>query len=223
MTTAKDIIETLRAFEEPERIEKNLRFLQAFPGGYGFGDKVLGITVPNQRSVVKEAFRTTPLYELSKLIKSEYHEHRLTAIFIAVKQFESAKKNPKIQSEIVDWYLNHLEGVNNWDLVDSSCYKILGPWLKDKDRTLLYQFAESSNIWENRIAIVTQKAFIKDKDFSNLFDIADKLYRHPEEIVQKAVGWMLKEAAEHIPERIIEFVNKRPESKLIRRIAFEKL
>lgn len=223
MTTAKDIIDSLQLFEEPERVEKNLRFLQVFPGGYGYGDKVLGISVPNQRRVVKEAYRTTSLAELSKLIQSEYHEHRLTALFIAVKKFETSKKNPVAQADIVKWYTKHLAFVNNWDLVDSSCYKILGPWLLGKDRSLLYQYAQSENIWENRIAMVTQKAFIKVKDFSNLFEIAEILYSHSEEIVQKSVGWMLKEAAEHIPERVIDFVNKRPEPKLIRRIAFEKL
>lgn len=223
MASTEDIKAALDICSRPSAIPTAEKFFQAFPGGYGEGDQFLAVKVPDQRKIAREVYTNTSLEALTELIQSPIHDHRLTAIFIAVNQFEKKTKSPHTQEEIVQWYLNHLEGVNNWDIVDSSCYKILGPWLENRDRKLLYDLANEPSVWKRRIAMVTTKAWIKDGDHEDLFTLADKLYSAPEVILQKAIGWMLKEAAAIDPQRVIDFVEARPEPKLIRRIAFEKL
>jgi len=192
MDTIEAIKKDLHSHIDPEKAAHLPKFFQAHPGGYGEGDLFLGVTVPNQRKVSRKYFKTITMDELEELLNSKYHEHRLTAIFMLVLKYERAKTGHE-QKQLVDFYLSNLSAVNNWDLVDSSAYKILGPYLYDKDKSLLYELAVSNNLWEQRIAIIATYHFIKKDDYTHTFELAGLLIAHEHDLIHKAVGWMLRE------------------------------
>ena len=180
---------------DPSQVAGLSRFFKTGPGQYGEGDKFLGIKVPVTRAVVKECWREVGFDELEECICSEYHEVRLAALLTLVEIFKHAKKNPALQQQCVDFYLSHTDRINNWDLVDLSCYPLLGEWLLDKDRTLLYDLARNrKTLWEQRIGIVSTMTFIRHGQLQDTFDIADILLHHPHDLIHKAVGWLLREA-----------------------------
>ena len=180
---------------DPSQVAGLSRFFKTGPGQYGEGDKFLGIKVPVTRSVVKECWRETGFEELEECIASEYHEMRLAALLTLVEIFSHSRKDPKVQLKCVDFYLSHTGRINNWDLVDLSCYPLLGMWLLDKDRSLLYDLARSGRtIWEQRIGIVSTMTFVRKGQLDDTFAIADILLRHPHDLIQKATGWLLREA-----------------------------
>jgi 3-methyladenine DNA glycosylase AlkD len=168
------------------------RFFQAYPGGYGEGDTFLGVKVPDQRVIAKKYFKDISLEEIAEMLNESIHEHRLTAIFMLVLKFQKAK-NDREKQAIVDCYLQNISGINNWDLVDSSCYLILGPWLMNRDKQLLYDFAHSGDLWLQRIAMITTMHFIRNRQFNDALKLADILLHHPHDLIHKAVGWMLRE------------------------------
>ena len=168
------------------------RFFQAFPGGYGEGDTFLGVKVPDQRAISKQFYKDATLDDVAVLLNENVHEHRLTAIFILVLKFQKSKTENE-QKACVDCYLQNIEGVNNWDLVDSSCYLILGPWLMNRDKQLLYDFADSGKLWRQRIAMITTMHFIRNRQYNDALQLAEILLHHPHDLMHKAVGWMLRE------------------------------
>jgi 3-methyladenine DNA glycosylase AlkD len=147
--------------------------------------------MPNIRKVAKKHLSLS-LTETSKLLKSKFHEHRLTALIILVGQYSKSPKEEN-KKEIVDYYLKHADYINNWDLVDSSAHKILGPYLQDKDRSPLYQLAKEDHLWKQRIAIMSTFHFIINKEFEDTLNISDLLINHKHDLIHKAVGWMLRE------------------------------
>ena len=180
---------------DPSQVAGLSRFFKTGPGQYGEGDKFLGIKVPVTREVVKECWRKVNFDELEACISSEFHEVRLAALLTLVEIFKHAKKNPALQQQCIDFYLSHTAYINNWDLVDLSCYPLLGEWLLDKDRTLLYNLArDGKTLWEQRIGIVSTMTFIRHGQLQDTFDIADILLHHPHDLIHKAVGWLLREA-----------------------------
>ncbi|MBP5566896.1 MAG: DNA alkylation repair protein [Bacteroidales bacterium] len=180
----------MRAVAEPAQVAGLARFFKTGPGQYGEGDKFLGIKVPATRAVVKECWREIGFAELEECIRSEYHEVRLAALLTLVELFRH-----DIQQTYIDFYLSHTQYINNWDLVDLSCYPLLGEWLLDKDRTLLYDLARNGRtIWEQRIGIVSTMTFIRHGQLEDTFKIADILLHHPHDLIHKAVGWLLREA-----------------------------
>ena len=180
---------------DPSQVAGLSRFFKTGPGQYGEGDKFLGIKVPVTREVVKECWREVGFDELEVCISSEYHEVRLAALLTLVEIFKHAKKNPALQQQCIDFYLSHTAYINNWDLVDLSCYPLLGEWLLDKDRTLLYDLArDGKTLWEQRIGIVSTMTFIRHGQLDDTFAIADILLHHPHDLIHKAVGWLLREA-----------------------------
>ena len=180
---------------DPSQVAGLSRFFKTGPGQYGEGDKFLGIKVPVTREVVKECWREIGFDELEECISSEYHEVRLAALLTLVEVFKHAKKNPALQQQCIDFYLSHTAFINNWDLVDLSCYPLLGEWLLDKDRTLLYDLArDGKTLWEQRIGMVSTMTFIRHGQLQDTFDIADILLHHPHDLIHKAVGWLLREA-----------------------------
>ena len=186
---------------DPSQVTGLARFFKSGPGQYGEGDKFLGIKVPVTRVVVKECWRKVGFAELEECIASEYHEVRLAALLALAEIFRHSGKRsngkPGItgREECVKFYLSHTDRINNWDLVDLSCYPILGEWLLDKDRSLLYDLAHNGrSIWEQRIAIVSTMTFIRHGEIDDTFAIADILLHHPHDLIQKAVGWLLREA-----------------------------
>lgn len=180
---------------DPSQVEGLMRFFKTGPGQYGQGDKFLGIKVPVTRQVVKECWQATGFPDLQECIASEFHEIRLAALLTLVEIFNHAKKNPELRRECIDFYLSHTEYINNWDLVDLSCYNLLGTWLLDKDRTLLYHLARNGkSIWEQRIGMVSTMQLIRHGQLDDTFAIADILLHHPHDLIHKAVGWLLREA-----------------------------
>ncbi len=168
------------------------KFFQAFPGGYGEGDRFLGVAVPVQRRIAKSWYRDIALCELENLLRDPLHECRLTAIFIMVYKFEKAKTASQREA-LISLYLGNLIYVNNWDLVDSSAYKLLGPYLADKDRSLLYSLAGSGVLWQERIAVIATLHFIRHHDYADTLKLAKMLIGHRHDLIHKAVGWMLRE------------------------------
>ena len=187
--------EEMLSRRDPSQVEGLMRFFKTGPGQYGQGDKFLGIKVPVTRQVVKECWQGTGFPDLQECIASEFHEIRLAALLTLVEIFSHAKKNPELRRECINFYLSHTEYINNWDLVDLSCYNLLGTWLLDKDRTLLYHLARNGkSIWEQRIGMVSTMQFIRHGQLDDTFAIADILLHHPHDLIHKAVGWLLREA-----------------------------
>ena len=186
------------AHQDATQAEGLSRFFKTGKGQYGEGDKFLGIKVPVTREVVKQCWKETSLKDLEQCIRSEYHEMRLAALLAVVQIFKHAKKDEAMQQHCIDFYLTHTEHINNWDLVDLSCYEILGIWLLDKDRTLLYDLARNGKtIWEQRIGIVSTMQFIRHGQLDDTYAIADIFLQKPQplhDLLQKAVGWLLREA-----------------------------
>ena len=170
----------------------------------------LGIKVPVTRAVVKECWSEVALSELEECIMSEYHEIRLAALLSLVQIFSHAKKNPNLQQQCVDFYLSHTDRINKWDLVDLSCDELLGTWLLDKDRTILYDLARNGrNIWEQRIGIVSTMQFIRHGQTSDTYAIAEILINHPHDLIHKAVGWLLREAGKRDGQALRDWLKPR--------------
>jgi len=191
----KSLIEhELKALASPMQREVLMRFFKTGKGQYGEGDRFLGVKVPQTRTIVKKYAAACSLSDIEKLIVSPFHEVRLAALLLLCRKFKLAKGRPDEQREYVDVYLAHTAFINNWDLVDLSCYELLGNWLLDKDRALLYELAEPRRtLWENRIAIVTTMQFIRHGEFDDTLALADKLLLHPHDLMHKPVGWLLRE------------------------------
>lgn len=202
------VLEALRSLANAEKAAFFPKFFKSFPGGYGEGDLFLGVTVPNQRNIANKFVHMVNPDELQDLIESPYHEVRLTALFILVNKYQKATD----KTFWVEFYLKNLAYVNNWDLVDSSAHLILGEWLWDKDRTLLYQMAQTGNLWENRISIISTHYFIRKKDFADTLAISEILLRHPHDLIHKAVGWMLREVGNRDFEAEKAFLQKHHQS-----------
>ena len=195
---------------DPSQVAGLSRFFKTGPGQYGEGDRFLGIKVPVTRAVVKACWRETTFTELEECIASEYHEVRLAALLTLVEKFSHARKDPRMRQECIDFYLSHTERINNWDLVDLSCYPLLGEWLLDKDRSLLYDLArDGKTIWEQRIGMVSTMAFIRHGQTDDTFAIADILLHHRHDLIQKAVGWLLREAGKRDKAALESFLGSR--------------
>ena len=180
----------LSQLSDPERAKNLSRYFKSGKGQYGEGDLFLGIPVPQQRKVAK-SYIGLALSDLQVLLNSKYHEHRLTALLILVSKYQKADSSGK--KEVYDFYQKNLEQVNNWDLVDSSAPKIVGDYLVNKDRSILYNLAKSNNLWKRRVAILSTSAFIDDNDFEDALKISELLLHDEHDLIHKAVGWMLRE------------------------------
>ena len=185
------ILHSLRQYIDAEKAIVLPRFFKTGKGEYGEGDKFLGVTVPNIRLVAKQ-YSHAPLEVVSRLLDSEWHECRMCALLILVMKYKKATDEEK--QAIFDLYLSRTERINNWDLVDLSAPNIVGEHLySSTDRTILYRLAESPLLWERRIAMVSTLCFIRKGDFGDTFALADKLVASRHDLMQKAVGWMLRE------------------------------
>jgi 3-methyladenine DNA glycosylase AlkD len=183
------------------------RFFKTNPGEYGAGDLFLGVSVPHQRKIAQQFYRGLSLAQTEELLREPYHEYRLTALFILGKKFSRANGEEQ-KKEIVDMYLRNTRYVNNWDLVDSSAEKILGPYLLDKEREILYRLAVSDNLWEQRIAIIATLCFIRHGQFGDTLRIAGILLQHEHDLIHKAVGWMLREVGKRDEEAELGFLRQ---------------
>lgn len=182
-------------------------FFKSQPGEYGEGDQFLGIIVPEQRNIAKTYFRDISLDEISEMLQNPFHEVRLTALMMLVYRFEKLKSESE-RKEIVNFYLSHLQFVNNWDLVDSSCNQILGAFFHKKDKSLFYELADSGKLWSQRVAMISSMFWIKKDDFADALRLAEKLKNHPHDLMHKAVGWMLREIGKRDFEVEYEFLKR---------------
>lgn len=203
------LLNRMQSHADPSQVAGLARFFKTGPGQYGEGDKFLGIKVPVTRAVVKECWLDTGREDLEECISSEYHEVRLAALLTLVEIFKGA--SGMTEGECIEFYLSHTDRINNWDLVDLSCYPLLGEWLLDKDRTMLYDLARSGKtIWEQRIGIVSTMTFIRHGQLQDTFDIADILLHHPHDLIHKAVGWLLREAGKRDKAALLAYLNEIP-------------
>lgn len=186
-----NLIKDLGRLADPRKAKVLAGFFKCGKGEYGEGDKFLGIVVPEQRKIVRKYCAQITLPEIEKLVASQFHEHRLVGLLMLVEKFAQAEEKEK--KRIFSFYLKKAKRVNNWDLVDLTAPKIVGAYLLDKERKVLYQLAKSKNMWETRIAILATFAFIREKQFEDVFKISEILLEDHEDLIHKAVGWMLRE------------------------------
>lgn len=195
----------LRALANSEKAIILLYFFKTGPGQYGEGDLFLGVMVPQQRVVAKNNINTS-LAELQSVLDSKIHELRLTALLVLIFQYKKA--GVKERKIIVDFYLKNTNNINNWDLVDLSAPKILGDYLLNQDRKLLFNLVRSKKLWERRIAIISTLAFIRQNQFDDTLKIAELLLNDSHDLIQKAVGWMLREVGKKNLAIELDFLEK---------------
>ena len=176
----------LSKLKNKEKAEILSRFFKTGKGQYGEGDIFLGITVPQQRKIAKEYSNLT-LEDLQELISSKIHEYRLISLLILIIKYKNSKQ------EIFNFYLKNTKNINNWDLVDLSAPNIIGNYIIQKDKSILYKLARSNNLWEKRIAILSTFEFIKNNEFEDTLKISEILLSDKHDLIHKAVGWMLRE------------------------------
>lgn len=203
--TAAFILDELLSMANPEKAAFLQRFFKTGPGQYAEGDVFLGLVVPLTRSIAR-ANKQTPLEELRPLLQSEYHEARLCALLILVEQFKKA--GPEQQKDLFDFYLSHTPRINNWDLVDVTCPHIIGAYLLDKPRDPLYRLAESELLWDQRIAMVSTVAFIRNREFDDTLALAERFLSHKHDLMHKAVGWMLREVGKKDRDTLTVFLDE---------------
>ena len=182
--------EKIKRVSNKKHAEAMLWFFKTGKGEYGEGDIFAGIKVPVQRKIAKE-FLNLSFTELKELLKSKVHEERLIVLLILVEKYEKGEEKEK--NKIFRFYIDNRKGINNWDLVDLSAPKIIGHYLLNKDKKLLYDLANSENLWDRRIAILATYSFIKSGNFDDALRISDLLLNDKHDLIHKAVGWMLRE------------------------------
>ena len=208
MKTASFIIDELQSVASTEKAAHLSRFFKTGPGEYGEGDSFLGIPVPLTRNIAK-ANIDTPLEELQILLHSPWHEARLCALLILVERFKKKKTTYEERCNIYQFYLKNTQHCNNWDLVDLSCPTIVGGYLLHQTyHSLLYRLAESDNLWEQRIAIVSTIALIRHDQFDDTIALSRKLMNHKHDLMHKAVGWMLREIGKRNRDILTEFLDE---------------
>lgn len=193
------------ALADPKIAEHSQRFFKTGKGEYGEGDLFLGIRVPKLRELVRKHIEVT-VEEAAELLQSKYHEARLLALLILVARFQQGGEERK--KEIYEIYLNNTRQINNWDLVDSSADKIVGNYLLNRERGPLQKLAKSTDLWERRIAMIATFAFIRANDFDDALMISKQLINDPEDLIHKAVGWMLREVGKRDQQREERYLKK---------------
>ena len=206
----------------PTRIPTVRRALQVVPGGYGEGDTIVGVSVPDARAIaIRHA--DLPLGSVVRLLRSRIHEERLVALLILVRQFETG--DDELRERIFRTYLGNTAHVDNWDLVDTSAPGIVGAYLLDRPRGPLRHLARSTSAWERRIAVVSTLALIRAGDHDETFRLARLLLRDEHDLIRKPVGWMLREIGKRDQPRLIEFLERHAHEmpRVMLRYAVERL
>lgn len=205
MERAKEIQQELEQYIDPVKREYLPNFFKTGKGQYGEGDRFLGIVVPHTRLVAKR-YKEESFEVMAALLQSEWHECRLCALLMLVERFK--KSDEKQKKEIFEFYLSQTDRINNWDLVDLSAPTIVGEYLKDKPREVLYRLADSQLLWDQRIAVVSTYTLIKNHDFVDILSLAERLLHHKHDLMQKAVGWMLREMGKRDKDLLVQFLEK---------------
>lgn len=191
----------LRSLSNPAKAQILQRFFKTGKGQYGEGDKFIGVIVPNIRKVVDLYWKETSINDCLELLHSPVHEERLCSLLILVKKFEKEKN---LQKDIYYLYLKNTKYINNWDLVDLTAQHVVGKYLEDKDKKVLFELAQSKNLWERRIAILSTFYYICQKNPAETLKIAKILLNDKEDLIHKAVGWMLREVGKRCFQKNLE-------------------
>lgn len=191
----KQLQAEIQQLANPTRAKVLTRFFKTGPGEYGHGDVFLGLTVPQSRTLARK-YQDLLLKDLDRLLKSKIHEERALALIILINRF--SKAGDPTRKKIYDFYLAHITHINNWDLVDISAPRIVGEYLLDKPLAPLFKLAASKNIWERRIAILSTFPFVYQGNPSPTFQISELLLNDKEDLIHKAVGWLLREVGKRI-------------------------
>lgn len=205
MTTCHPLHQRLLKLKNPQKAAQLSRFFKTRPGEYGEHDRFLGIYVADLRRLSNE-FKSLPLDEIELLLVSGFNEERLCGLLILRHQFEKA--GPGVQQEIVDFYLDYLDRVNNWNLVDVSAPYILGEFVYQHPSDILDSLSRSPQMWHRRVAVVATLALIRKHQFDPTLRIAERLLEEPEDLIHKAMGWMLREIGKRDRDALISFLNK---------------
>ena len=185
------IARDIQSLASPARAVVSAKYFKTGPGDYGEGDTFIGLTVPQMRAIAKK-YSDLPYGDIEHLLHSPIHEYRYVALLVLVQKFE---KNPEDRKRIVEFYLANTKHVNNWDLVDTSAPYILGAYVEEKPRRILYTLVKSKSVWERRIAIVATYALIRKHQFADTLALAEELIYDKHDLIHKATGWMLREIA----------------------------
>lgn len=203
-----DLINEFVKVRNVELVEKSKRFFKTGKGEYAENDRFIGLTVPQVRYFVKNYCKILNLKDIEFYIKNEYHEIRLFAILCLVEKFEKSKIF-KEKEELVNFYLNNTKYVNNWDLVDLSCYKLLGRYCFENNKDdILYNLSKSGNLWKERISIVSTMFYIKRSSFDITLYLCKYFLNHKHHLIHKACGWMLREIGKKDEKVLLDFLNK---------------
>lgn len=222
--TAAIILEELKQCSNPEKQKILSRFFKTGKGEYGEGDLFLGITVPFIRKIAKQHSKEhISLTTIHTLLYSKWHDCRLCALFLLIERFKES--DAAEQKSICEFYLQHTDRINNWDLVDLSAPYILGVYLLNHSREILYQLADSSSLWEQRIAIVSTWTLIRNNEFEDCTALSERLLHHKHDLIHKAVGWMLREMGKRNKELLVDFLRQHGSEmpRTMLRYAIEKL
>ena len=207
MTLHNQILEALQFLSSPEKKEFLPYFFKTGKGEYAEGDQFIGVVVPDSRKLVKEYWQKAELSDVQEILKSEFHEMRLVALLILVNKFEKSKDKTE-QKKLVDFYLKNTKYINNWDLVDLSCYKLLGRYCFENQKDdILRELSNSDNMWEKRIAIVATMHHIKKgKSFDLTQELVLNNLNRPHDLMHKANGWLLREIGNKGEEVLLDFL-----------------
>lgn len=197
----------LHKLADKERAEKSLYFFKTGKGEYGHGDHFLGVRSPEIRILAKKYVDISTL-EVRKLVKSKYHEERLLGLIIIVNKYKAASKDEKEKERLYKVYISLFKYINNWDLVDVTCPHVVGKHLMDKSRKELYVWARSEDLWTKRIAMISNWWFVRNGDLKDVYKLAKILLKDEHDLMHKAVGWMLREAAKKDLVQTEEFLKK---------------
>lgn len=210
----KRIIQDFKKLSSEEKAKGYKKFFKTGKGEYGEGDVFIGVAVPEVRKLCKKYLKEVSFDDLDFFISNEIHEYRLFALLILTYMYENtkkkknSKKRERRQKEIYDYYIKNKRWINNWDLIDTTAPKIVGEYLKERDKSILYELIESDSIWDQRIAILSTFAFIKEEDFKEILRFSELLLNHEHHLIHKALGWMLREVGKRDVEVLKEFLNK---------------
>lgn len=202
---SSNVQRALRTAASPRQAAVLKRFFKTGKGEYGYGDRFIGVMVPQQRLLAKQ-FRELPLTEVAKLLASRVHEHRLTGLLILTYAY--ARADQAGRKSVFDFFVRHRRSVNNWDLVDVATPSIMGDYLLDKPKTILYRWAKSKNMWERRMALLATFSSIRTGDFHDAFRIVRLLLDDPHDLIHKASGWMLREIGKRDERALKKFLDR---------------
>lgn len=220
MSTLK---QALLQLANPGRAIQATRFFKTGKGQYGEGDIFIGLSNPQVQALVKEHWKLTDMTDIQELINDKIHELRFAGLLVLVIKFP--KSSPSQQQEVINFYVKNVQQINNWDLVDCSAYKILGKFLLNKERQILYDLANSEHLWSERIAVVSCLEFIRNKQFSDIFNLSEKFLSHEHDLMHKACGWMLREVGKRDELALEEFLDEHLKSmpRTMLRYAIERM